>query len=265
VLALDRLLALENQLGLTHQRAEDVEKLNTVVETLTQTYSTEVSGVVLSPQIGYSALAHKAETAGPLFALERRLDEPDPLSVPVLTSKWGVEAIRNNYAVAKLELFYQPLEVEAQTKLTMLAEMYDYCQHEGIDLLLELLVYVETTEDEYRQIFPELQLSAIRDVRKYCSLLALEYPLSALGAVTVTAELDVPWLLNCRDTEYDLSKEQLRTCLESGSKGFLALEQFLPAKAGGRAFDQEEVDRFIHGQGRDRVLELARIVEESSS
>ncbi|MEX0895831.1 MAG: hypothetical protein WDZ94_02735 [Patescibacteria group bacterium] len=262
LLALDQLLPLASQLHLDVSQAEDVVQLNAVISVLMQGYSSSMSGVVLSPQLGYEALLKKAEETGPIFCLERRFDQPDPLSVPILLSQWGVESVRNNYSLAKLELFYHPQEAEARTKLMMLAELYDYCQHEGIDLLVELLVYIEGTEAEYVKTFPEVQLAAIRDIRKYCSLLALEYPLDALGAVTVTAELDVPWILTSRETAYDSFKEQLRIALEGGARGFLGLEQFLPVLEKDATFEMSLVEKFITGTGRDRVLEMQRIVAE---
>jgi tagatose-1,6-bisphosphate aldolase len=94
--------------------------------------------------------------------------------------------------------------------------------------------------------------------------MALEYPLDALGAVTVTAELDVPWILSARNTQYDDFKESLRTALESGAKGFVATEQFLPPQHSGN-FDQDECLKFIQTIGKDRVIEVTRIVEESAS
>lgn len=262
LLALDQLLPMARQLHLDVRQAQDIAHLNAVISALMEGYSSSMSGVVLSPQLGYEALLKKADESGPIFCLERRFDEPDPLSLPLLQSQWGVESVRNNYSVAKLELFYHPQEAEARTKLIMLAELYDYCLHEGIDLLVELLVYIEGTEAEYGKTFPEIQLAAIRDVRKYCSMLALEYPLDALGAVTVTAELDVPWILTSRDTEYNAFKEQLRIVLEGGARGFLGLEQFLPVLEKDAAFEMSVIEKCIAGTGRDRVLELQRIVAE---
>lgn len=265
LLGLDQIVAIADHFGLSLQRTEDAVFLDTLLKKMTVAYSQKMSGVILAPEFGYDALYSKTEATGVIFPLERRLYDADPLSVPILNSQWGVEAIRNNYGVAKLELFYNPEEKEAATKKQMVAEMYDYCQQEKIDFILELVIFIEGTEQEYKQRFPELQLTAIQELRTLCSCIALEYPLDALGAVTVTAELDIPWILTGRETAYDVFKEQLRTALESGAQGFMAMEQFLPEKpaTGSTTFDQEKALQFITTTGRDRVLELSRIVSEN--
>ena len=252
LLALDQITTLSERSGLSFRNRHEAAELEKLVLGLTQEYSGAFSGVVLSPEFGYAALEEKAEQTGVLFPLERRLLDSDPLSLPILLPGWGVEAVRGNYGVAKLELCYNPGEKEAAAKRQFVAEIYDYCQHEGIDLVLELLLYIESTPSQYSQLFPELQLQAVQDFRRSCSVMALEYPFTALSAVTVTAQLDIPWILTARDTPYDVFKEQLRTVLESGGKGFMGIEQFLG-----------EGKELMTPTGRDRVLELTRIVAEA--
>lgn len=264
LLSFDQIVAFADQLGLGLQRSEDAQLIECLLEKAVKAYSPSVSGILLAPEFGYDALTQKAPQAGVAFPLEKRLFDADPLSIPILHPQWGVEAIRNNYGVAKLELFYHPEEHEAATKKQMVAELYDYCQHENIDLILELLIFMEGTEEEYQTQFPELQLTAIQEFRSICSLMALEYPLNALGAVTVTAELDIPWVLSGRNTAYDVFKEQLRTVLESGASGFMAMEQFLPTQKDKQPISQEMFDQFLQTIGRDRILEVKRISEEHS-
>lgn len=265
VLSLDQIVGIADRFGLHIHNPQEQMHVQELLGELMQQYSPSATGVLVSPELGHDALSNLTEGAGPLFPLERRVFDADPLSIPILASQWGVEAVRNNYGVAKLELFYNPEEKEASPKKQMVAELYDYCKHEGIDLVLELLLYIEGSDFEYKQKFPELQLAAIQELRTSCSLFALEYPLTALGAVTITAELDIPWILTARETPYDVFKEQLRTALESGARGFMGVEQFLPdlPKAGPVVFDEQAALNFIGTVGRDRMLELARITAEA--
>ncbi|MBP7768543.1 hypothetical protein KA082_01785 [Candidatus Woesebacteria bacterium] len=265
LLALDQVVSIADHLGLSTHVAEEKAVLIQMIEQMATVYGMAgVSAAILSPELGYSALDSLPVETGVGFSLERRLYDADPLSMPILFSPWGVEAIRNNYGVAKLELFYNPEEKEAHNKKQMVAELYDYCKHEGIDFLLELVLYIEGSPKDYEARFLELQLAAIQELRASCSLLALEYPLSPLGAVTVTAQLDIPWILTARDTPYDVFKENLRSSLESGAKGYYGIEQFLPPKptSGAAQFDKEKMLQFITTTGRDRALELSRIVSE---
>lgn len=269
LLTLDQVLTLSKRFNLSFRSSDEARLLEKSIKQLSQEFSPFCTGVVLSPEFGYDALELKAEQAGTLFAVERRLLEADPLSVPILTQGWGVDAVRGNYGVAKLEVFYNPTEKEASAKRQLVAEVFDYCQHEGIALLLELMLYVESTPSQYAQIFPEVQLQAAQDFRRSCSVMALEFPLSALSAVTITAELDIPWILTTRETPYEQFKEQLRTVLESGAVGFMGIEPFLPeekevALAGGKLSDRADmIRRFIATTGRDRILEASRIVAEA--
>lgn len=263
LIGFDQLLPMAKALGLSTSDSHGTLQLEQVILDLMRRYSQYASGVVLSSEIGYRSILQKAETAGPIFCLERRLIDPDPLTVPLLLNNWNVETVRQNYGLAKLELFYHPHESEAPTKRQMVAEIYDFCQNQGIDFLLELVIYIEATEAEYKNTFQQIQLEAIQDLRNFCNVMALEYPLDALGAVTVTAELDTPWILSGRDSQYDEFKENVRTALESGAKGFLATTQFLP-EFPKDTFNQDEFSKFVQTFGKDRVIEMTRIVEEAA-
>ena len=262
LLGMDQLLPIARQLGLSVSDSHGTLQLEQVTFEVMKQYSSHLTGVLLSPEIGYRSLLHKSKMAGPIFCLERQLLEPDPYTIPLLLNNWNVETVRNNYGLAKLELYYNPHETEAATKRQMVAEIHDYCQNQGIDFLLDVVIYIEATEKEYKALFQDLQLQAIQDLRKYCSVMALEYPLDALGAVTVTAELDVPWILSAKNTEYDNFKENLRTSLESGAKGFIACQQFLPDLQ--KNFDPDAFMKFIQTVGKDRVIEAARIVADAA-
>lgn len=265
LIALDQVVSIADHLGLNLSNSQEIVALSEMMELLAKTYDPASTGMVVAPEFGFEIVSRLKDTNGVIFPLERRLFDADPLTIPILVAQWGVEAVRNNYGVAKLELFYHPDEKEASTKRQMVAELYDYCQHEKIDLMVELLIYIEGNDSEYAKLFPEVQLAAIQELRASCDLLALEYPLSALGAVTVTAELDIPWILTARDSAYEVFKEQLRTSLESGARGFVAMEQFLPPlpKSGKAQFNEAIMQQFITTTGRDRALELSRIVAES--
>lgn len=265
LLATDQALALSKVTGLSVSDPKQLLELEHLIFVMTKVMTPQMSGLVLSSEVGYPAISQKHMHCGPIFCLERKLIDPDPYTIPLLMQRWNVEAIRNNYALAKLELYYNPSEEEALTKLQMVAELHEYCQHVGIDFMVELVVVVEATEKEYRNSFLERQIEAIQELRKHCDLMVLEFPFDALGAVTVTAELDIPWIVTARDTPYETFKEHLRTALESGAKGFYALEQFLPAPLKKDNYQRDSFEKFITTQGRDRAIELSRIVTEAAA
>ncbi len=264
LLALDSITNCADHCGTNLQTELGKTQLQDVITQMVKTYTGTYTGVLLSPEVGYDALYEKLPAAGVAFPLERRLYDADPLTIPILKDQWGVEHIAQNYGVAKLELYYHPREKEAGIKQQMVAELYDYCKNQGIDLLLELVIYIEGTQSTYTAQLPEVQLEAVQELRGSCSLMALEYPLNALNTVTLTAELDIPWILTARSTPYEEFKEQLRTAMESGAVGYMGAEFLLPPlpQTGVSLWDAEKIQSYILTTGLDRAHELHRIVTE---
>jgi len=250
-------LEIADSFGMNAKSAQEQAKVESLISSFVPELTPHVSGICLSAEVGFSATENLPLDTGLVFELSDMLRPKDPLSVPVLSQIWGVEQTSNNNAVAKLELFYNPQEEEARSKKQMVVELYDYCQHENIPLLLDLILYLETSKDKYQAQFLELQLDAIQELRQYCDLIALEYPSDALSAVTLTAELDIHWILSGRGVPYETYKEQLRISLESGAVGYLVGSQFLPDKV------TKDSQTFIETTVRDRAIELNRIATET--
>lgn len=230
--------------------------LQIVASELMETLSPDVSGVVLSSESSYYALEQKAQHTGVIFSLEKQIEMSEPLSVPTLTANWGIVQTRNNYALAKVQLSYHPQEKLAVQKLQLVAELAEYAHHEGIDFVLEL---TPVHEGDLEQVL----LQSIGEFKSLVDLLVLP-PTSSLTAVTITAELDAPWIMAQREGSYDQYKEQLRVCLESGAVGFLA-----GAAVWGDLWAQvpELTDaaarrKLMETAIRDRFVELGRITAE---
>jgi len=250
-------LEIAESFGLKAKSVDEQATAEALISDFVTELSPHVSGVCLSAEVGFGATEKLPLDSSLVFELSDMLRPKDPLSVPVLSQIWGVEQTRNNNAVAKLELFYNPQEEEARSKKQMVIELYDYCQHENIPFLLDLVLYLETSRDKYQAQFLELQLDAVQELRQYCDLMALEYPSDALSAVTLTAELDVPWIISGRGVPYETYKEQLRVALESGAVGYIVGSQFLPEKV------TKDASTFLQTTVRDRAIELERIATET--
>lgn len=264
---LDEAPHLAHELGLDLTTESGEQLLDQINSSLVSTYSAESSGVVLDPVYTFKFLEKKNSKAGVLFRLEQLMEDVDPLSVPKLISNWGIEDIKNNYASAKIELLYHPHEEKALAKKQLLTELYDYCQHEKITLLLKLTIYTPAG-DEYQQLnFQEAQLTAIQELRDTCDLLALQFPQDPLSCATITAELDVPWLSVAEGVDYESYKQMLRTALENGAKGFLAGDilwrDLVSLKHEDKSPDMEAIQNLIKTNSRDRLIEMVRITDET--
>lgn len=227
-----------------------------IIEQLVKQLSSSATGVILEPLSGFDAIEKKDKSCGLLLSLVEQQPEAEPATNPIFYPDWGVEFIRNNYGVAHLKIYYHPNEPLAAKKQQIAAEIFDHCQYEGIDLLLELSLFALDDKKTTLEAFQEAQIAAIADMRNKAHMLALEYPHSALACATLTAELDVPWLLVDRTPDYEEFKEQVRTALEVGASG-VAIGQVL-----WQGMNSENYQQLIASQARDRMIELSRIVDE---
>lgn len=269
LLDFSRIATLAQAVGLDIDHLEHKEHLSYITSGLMSLLSPEVSGVVVDPDFDFNTIQKKANGTGLLLSLEKKSDAVDPLSMPKIAENWGIEHIRNNYGIAKLELFYHPQEPEALRKKQFVAEVYDYCKYEGIDFLLELMVYHPASEEATQEVLLEAQLQAAREFSNSCDIFALEYLGNALSAVTLTAELDTPWIYNAREIGYESFKENMRVCIDSGAQGFLAGDPFWAGEKTRQVLSKldhtPEQENYIKTDVRDRVIEAVRIVNEQAA
>ncbi len=265
LVALDEAYLLADSIGLSIKEPSHEELLNDVLSELLNLFRQQASGLVLDPVYSLPLLKEDEQNA-PLIVRLEQLQNPDPLAVPQLLKNWGVEDISNMYGMAKLELHYHPAEEQALTKKQFVAEIFDFCEHEEIDLLLKLMIYNPTEEKFDIPKFQESQMEAVSELQRFASILALQYPQDPLAAATLTTNLDIPWLLTADDTPYDRFKENLRVALENGATGFLASETLWQEIEGMRHSDQspdiEKILQFIQTTSKDRIIELLRISKE---
>jgi len=262
----DRGPKIADLLGLDLTTQNAVIIVRQILNQLILNLSPQSSGVLVDPIYGFDFLESKASKVGTILRLEQVSSETDPLNIPTLIPNWSIDDIKNNYALAKMELYYHPREEHALHKKQLLAELYDFCQYEKVPLLLKLMIYTPADEEFNELNFQEAQLEAVQELRGFCDLMALQFPHDPLSVATLTAELDIPWILTTEGTDYSNAKEILRTVLENGAKGFLAGDIFYQDINKLRKKDQspdfEQIERFIQTTARDRIIELVRIAEE---
>ncbi len=266
LLELDNSLKISSLLELDLKLADNKLLLTELNKQLLLSLSPNASGVVMDPTHTLALISKKANSAGLALRLETIQEETDPLAVPNLIPDWGVELVKQNYGVAKLELYYHPNEEQALKKKQLVAELFDFCQYEHIDFLLKLVVYTPADEEFSSLSFQEAQLQSIEEFRSSCNLMALQHPLDALSAATVTSELDIPWVVSLTAADYQMNKDNLRICLENGAKGFMAGEILWQGlneqRTKNQALDLNALFAYIQTTTRDRFLELERISNE---
>lgn len=266
LLDLHQVSSLAEWLGLEISIPSNQAVLKAVVAELIDSLSPHASGLVLDPDIGLSQIRQKSSSTGLLLPLQVTGAEVDPLALPTLSPDWGVEQIANNYGVAMIELFYNPAEPEALLKKQMVAELMDYCRYLQIDLAIRLRLFSPTGEILDADAFQAAQIQALQELRTICHLLVLDNPGTVLAAATITAELDIPWLVWLEAPKYDQLKDQLRTCVESGARGYMVGSNLWPELGNLRrkdtGLDMAAIKELCQTTLRDRMIELTRIVAE---
>jgi len=264
IMALDQLPLLAEQLELDLNNQEHQQLASQLAVQLMKSLSAESTGVIVSPEFNFPAIIHKANNAGLLLSLEERKTSLDPLQIPQLAENWGPEHIKNNYGVCKLELYYHPQEPNALKKRQLAAEIYDYCQYLGIDFLLELKIFAISNEETEEQQ-QEAKLRAVTEFRTLCDAMAVSPPQDPLAMVTVTAELDIPWLYANDSLNYEAYKEGMRAALDSGAVGFVVGHSLWAEMPDVKQGSLEDAFNFIQTTVRDRLIELRRIAAEKKA
>ncbi|HYD35027.1 MAG TPA: hypothetical protein VD999_03080 [Vitreimonas sp.] len=266
VLALDTTPTVANELGLDLDLEPNQQFFAALNEELLKHLSPMSSGVVLDPIFTLPLLSHKANQPGLALRLEQLTPGTDPLVIPTIIPNWGVEHISQNYGVTKVEMYYHPEEMEALAKKQLIAEINDFCDLQHSHLLLKLMIYTQPDDGEQGLSMAEVQLEAVTELRSNCQLLVLQPPPDSLTAATLTAELDVPWLVSLEGLEYATAKDIMRQALESGAKGAylgdVVWRDIRNLRQADASLDWPAIQTFIATEARDRMIELRRIIDE---
>lgn len=267
LLELDVAPVMATELGLDISIQENVEFIQTLFDQMGEVASKHLTGLIIDPIYSFSASQHSGK-AGCLTRINVLAEEVDPFSIPSLIPDYGLEEISNNYSLAKFDLYYHPSEVNSLKKKQLLAEIHDYCDYLDMNLFLKLNLFHPKGIQYETEDFQNDQLIAVRELSRTTDLIALQFPLEPLAIATLTAELDIPWILIDDGQSYEQYKQELRICLENGASGFVAnktlWQEIFSMKDKGGNLDLPAIEQFIETTFQDRVIELMRIANDNS-
>jgi tagatose 1,6-diphosphate aldolase len=261
--------SLAKLIGVDLQTPAGKEALVKLKISFMQIFSPICSAVLVDPEYGFPALDYKADNCGLLLTLESSGYTDEKTAVPTLLPNWGVEGIKNNYAVAKLLTYYHPQEANAEAKRKLVMELSAACKKEDVPFLLEPVIFSAAGKNELSQTeFQEAQLQACQEFQPYCDILKIQYSGDALSCATMTAELDVPWILLSRGMDYAQFKEALKIALENGAKGFAAgrsvWQEIGTFKLADGGPDLQSIHHFLDTIGIERMKELVAMTEAAA-
>jgi tagatose 1,6-diphosphate aldolase len=262
--------SLAQSFGLDPQAPATGEVLTKLKVLFMEAFSPLCSGVLVDPVYGFPAIAKKAKNTGLILTLESSGYTDDKTIVPTLIPDWSVHHVSQNYAVAKLLVYYHPLEKNAQQKKKLIIELYQSCKYEDVAFLVEPVIYNPAGKEELTKTeFQEAQLTTAQDFQKYCDVLKLQYPGDALACATLTASLDIPWIILSRGMDFPQFKEALRISMENGAKGFAAgrtiWQEIGAMKTADNQPDLAAIQQFLQTTGKQRLQELISITETPSA
>lgn len=272
----DQIATTAQKLGLDFTRPENQKLLHHFYQQMMRVAAPLVSGITVDSEVALplfldtfstlSALPSEGKPPGLII----RLDVPqieETQAMPVFSPTWGVEHIANNYAVALLVLTYHPQAEDALSKKQLVAEVYDFCQRLNIHLLLKLQISDLPNQPLTATTRQEMQLQAIQELRHTCHLLAVEAPADPLATATITAELDIPWLMIGNQSNFEQFSDSLSQALENGASGFLAGSVFwsemLQMRRADHGVDEAAIDTFINTQLSERLKTITQMVSET--
>lgn len=227
------------------------------------------SGVLVDPLYGFPAVDIKDENCGLLLSLESSGYTDEKSAVPTLIPNWSVRHVKNNYAVAKILVYFHPQDKNADAKRKLLQELYQFCQHEDIAFLIEPIIFNPNGSEALDKAeFQEIQLQTCQEFQRYCDILKIEYPGDALSCATLTAELDVPWIVLSRGVSFDEFVVAVQTSLESGAKGFAVgraiWQEIGEMRHAETVADYQKIEEFLMTIGRERLQQLLELVNQTA-
>lgn len=269
IAAFDHRGSLAKMFGLEQDDPEAGELLSKLKVLFMTAFSDLSSGVLVDPIYGFPAIAQKARNCGLVLSLESSGYTDDKNAVPTLIPNWSVHHVKNNYAVAKILTYFHPDEPNAAAKRKLLMELSEYCKYEDIAFLIEPVIFNPKSKEALpKEEFQAAQLATVQEFQRYCDVLKIEYPGDALACATITAEVDVPWIVLSRGVEYNQFVDAVKISMENGAKGF-AVGRAVWQEIGemrdvnGKA-DYHKIEEFLQTIGRERHQKLLDLVQTAA-
>lgn len=245
-----------------------------LVELLSDFVVPTATGVLVDPEFSWPHVSTTAQLAGVSVRLEEQRSAVDPMALPKLFQDVGCEWVAENYGICKLAMWYHPSEPLAMGKKQLLAELADSCRVYGTELYLQLQPYIPPVDlssgtdaqiGQSASLLPDVLLAAVQELAPMVQLLSLPLPNDALLAATITAELDIPWLIDLRENTAELATQSLQMALEAGASGCVCGNGFWPELGQMRESDGspdwEGLQQYGQTVVRERATALRRVLD----
>jgi tagatose 1,6-diphosphate aldolase len=275
VLALDHRQNLRREL---HPEAPDAATYDEMVafkRAVVRSLAPHATGTLLDPEVGAAqAIADGSlpGRSGLLVALEATGYEGPPTArVSRILPGWSTEqAKRMGASAAKLLVYYHPAAANAEQQEQLVADVAASCAGLDLPLFVEPLGYDpatggKLTGEARRACVVE---TARRLTRLGCTVLKTEFPYDAAvtdeaawtdACVALDEASGVPWVLLSGGVDDARFERQVAVACRAGASGVLVGRSVWAPAATMAPIDR---DAWLAGEGRERLLTLARLVDE---
>ncbi len=256
--------SLASSLKLDLTKEQDQAKFLFLKQLFIKVFSPHTSAVLTDPDYGIQTLDLKAPNCGLFLSLEESGYTGDHEAMTTLKPNWGVDGVQKYNAGAKLLVYFNPLESNAQQKLDVVKRLAEECHQKEVIFLVEPVLFALSSKKQWMaegdQDWIATHLQACEQFAPYCDILKIQYPGSA-DACRQVSSLHSNWILLSRGAVYETFIEYMKTAARNGSKGYAA----------GRAVWQEITsldssawEQFLQTTAVPRIEELTSILRSAN-
>lgn len=236
---------------------------------LAETFAPLSTAILVDPEYGSKAIqTAKDHGLGILLSREESgyVDDPQGRETKLYREFTSYRLHEMGANGIKLLLYYNHIASSASKQREIAKSILAEAHSLGLPLILEVVVY---SVEGYPFHKGDTIIRAIKDLREYCDVFKLEFPLEIINRddeleqaipylEAITMESQKPWVLLSRGAmKFDAYKKALKLSLNAGCKGF----------AVGRSVWQEAFDKpnwnsivdFIKTTGKSRMEELSKL------
>lgn len=275
VLALDHRQNLRRELHPDAPAATTYDEMVAFKRAVVRALAPYATGTLLDPEVGAAqAIADGSlpGRAGLIVAVEATGYEGTPQArVSRILPGWSVEqAKRMGASAAKLLVYYHPAAANVEQQEKLVADVAASCARLDLPLFVEPLGYDpatggKLTGEARRACVVE---TARRLTRLGCTVLKAEFPYDAAvtdeaawadACVALNEASGVPWVLLSGGVDDATFERQVAVACRAGASGVLVGRSVWAPAA---TMPPTDRDAWLAGEGRERLLALARLVDE---
>ena len=266
ILKLDIASQLAQILDLDLKKEDDSHLIQTILMKIEQAFSPYLTGLILDPIYGYNLVNSRSSNMGLALTVDSPIKtKVNEFDLPEFIPDWDLVSIANHYACAEVSLRYHPQNSSALKKKKVISELHSSAKMNSVDFILNLEL-VAKNGIEVETEFDQYVLESVWEFKKNCELIILPFIYKALDRATITAEIDIPWLVNPRSTDSNQFYDRVQLSNEAGGAGvvidnYFFHDLFQLGKTEKYGLDVFSIEKYIYNVLVKRLKNIVDLVK----